>query len=60
MDRKIKFQFAPKTVVALKYLREQVASIMATWMRSKPLSAEQEKWNELAMMVLRKVKVVET
>jgi ATP-dependent RNA helicase DHX29 len=59
VDRKIKFQFAPKTAVAIRYLREQLVSIIATRMRNRLLTPEQEKWNELAMMVLRRMKVTE-
>ncbi|KAH9835693.1 P-loop containing nucleoside triphosphate hydrolase protein [Rhodofomes roseus] len=56
IDRKIKFCFSPKTGVAIKLLRAQLSSLLSTQMRTKPLSESQLLWNDLAMMVLGKVK----
>ncbi|KAG8927158.1 hypothetical protein FRC02_008427 [Tulasnella sp. 418] len=56
IDRnKIKFKAMPKTNIALKHLREQLASILATRMRGKELTESQKKWNDIAMDVLRAV-----
>ncbi|PCH33517.1 pre-mRNA-splicing factor ATP-dependent RNA helicase prp22 [Wolfiporia cocos MD-104 SS10] len=56
IDRKIRFRVPPKTGVALKVLRSQLSSLLATQMRIKPLDESQLLWNELAMMVLGKTK----
>ncbi|KAL6302192.1 P-loop containing nucleoside triphosphate hydrolase protein [Sparassis latifolia] len=57
IDRKIKFRITPKSGIALKVLRAQISSLLATQMRSKPLLESQVLWNDLAMMVLGKFKV---
>ncbi|KAJ3995009.1 P-loop containing nucleoside triphosphate hydrolase protein [Lentinula boryana] len=57
IDRKIKFQVAPKTNIALKFLRTQLASLLGYQFRGKILTESQILWNELALMVLGKVKI---
>ncbi|KAJ4486298.1 P-loop containing nucleoside triphosphate hydrolase protein [Lentinula aciculospora] len=57
IDRKVKFQVAPKTNTALKFLRTQLASSLAYQFRGKILTESQILWNELAMMVLGKIKI---
>jgi len=42
----------------LKYLRHHLATITANQIRGKPLSESQVLWNELAMAVLGKVKLI--
>ena len=43
--------------MALKTLRAKMASVLATQMRGKPLTPQQQKWNDLALMVLSRVPV---
>ncbi|KAF9512352.1 hypothetical protein BS47DRAFT_1330374 [Hydnum rufescens UP504] len=57
LDRKIKFATTPKTNLALKILRDRLGTVLGTQMRGKPLSAELQKWNDLALLVLGKIKV---
>ncbi|RDB29553.1 putative helicase C15C4.05 [Hypsizygus marmoreus] len=57
IDRKIKFRVAPKANVALKFLRSQLGSLLAHQFRGKTLTESQILWNEIALMVLGKVKV---
>ncbi|KAE9410966.1 HA2-domain-containing protein [Gymnopus androsaceus JB14] len=57
IDRKVKFQIAPKTNIALKILRTQLASLLAYQFRGKILTESHILWNELALMVLGKVKI---
>jgi ATP-dependent RNA helicase DHX29 len=57
LDRKIKFITSPKTNLALKILRDRLGTVLATQMRGKPLSPELQKWDDLALLVLGKVKV---
>jgi len=59
VDRKIRYQVAPRTNIALKILRGQMNSLIAHQLRGKMLSESQILWNELAFMVLGKVKVEE-
>ena len=58
IDRKIKFRVPGRASVALKYLRHHLATILANQIRGKPLSESQLLWNELAMTVLGKVKLI--
>jgi len=57
VDRKINYRFGPKTAVALKVLREQMASILSLQMRGKSLDKVQMEWYELAMQVLKHLKL---
>jgi len=56
IDRKIKFQIPPKTNVALKMLRENLFEILSSQFRGQPLSESHVLWNELAAMILGKIK----
>ncbi|KAG5654781.1 hypothetical protein H0H81_003789 [Sphagnurus paluster] len=56
IDRKIKFHISPKSNIALKFLRTQLGSLLAHQFRGKGLTTEQIPWNEIALMVLGKVK----
>lgn len=56
IDKKIKFRLSPKTGVALKLLRSQISALLSAQMRIKPLSETQLPWNELAIMILGKLK----
>ncbi len=49
IDRKLRFQVDPKSALALKYLRDQLASSMATRLRGRSLSDRQSEWFELAL-----------
>lgn len=57
IDRKIKFQVEPETAVALKFLRNEIGQLLAAQYRGQPLIESQVSWNEIAMMVLGKVKI---
>lgn len=59
IDRKIKYQIPPKSNIALKHLRTQVSSLLAHQFRGKPLLESQVLWNEMASIVLGKMKVEE-
>ena len=56
IDRKIKFRVSPKAGVAIKLLRSQLSSLLSAQMRTKPLSETQVLWNEVAMMILGKLR----
>ena len=56
IDRKIRFRIPPKASIALKLLRNNLASILSTQFRTRPLSESQVRWNEIAMMILGKIK----
>ncbi|KAI5124610.1 hypothetical protein M0805_004220 [Coniferiporia weirii] len=55
IDRKIRYRLAPKTGIALKHLRAQLAGVLSAQFRGKELTERQQKWNELAVRVLGKV-----
>ncbi|KAH9944510.1 P-loop containing nucleoside triphosphate hydrolase protein [Epithele typhae] len=57
IDRKVRFRVPPKTSIALKLLKQNLASILATQYRVRPLTEPQLRWNELAMMILGRVKL---
>ncbi|TFK57142.1 P-loop containing nucleoside triphosphate hydrolase protein [Heliocybe sulcata] len=57
VDRKLKWRVAPKTNVALKVLRNNLASLLAQQFRGKPLVESQVLWHELGMAVLGKMKI---
>ena len=46
----------PKTNIALKFLRDQLAALLASQFRGRPLSETQIEWNSVAMTVLGKLK----
>ena len=57
IDRKIRFRIPPKARIALKLLRSNLASILSAQFRTRPLDESQVRWNEVAMMILGKVKL---
>ena len=56
IDRKLKFQVDAKTGVALKRLRNEVGQLLASQYRGQALVETQVNWNDIAMLVLGKVK----
>ncbi|KIO31878.1 hypothetical protein M407DRAFT_217155 [Tulasnella calospora MUT 4182] len=52
IDRKIKFNFSPKTVLALKYLRRNVTIAVSQRMKGKTLMPQQEMWLDMMMDIL--------
>ncbi|KAI0361784.1 P-loop containing nucleoside triphosphate hydrolase protein [Trametes cingulata] len=56
VDRKVRFRIQPKASIALKLLRNNLGSILATQFRIRPLTESQLRWDEIAMMILGKVK----
>ena len=58
IDRKIRFRIPGRVNIALKYLRHHLATIVANQIRGKPLSEPQLLWNELAMTVLGKMRLI--
>ncbi|CAK9781148.1 P-loop containing nucleoside triphosphate hydrolase protein [Cutaneotrichosporon oleaginosum] len=52
IDRKLRFQVDPKSALALKYLRDQLASAMAARLRGRSLTQRQSQWFELALECL--------
>ena len=58
IDRKIKFRIPGRVNVALKYLRHNLATILANQIRGIALSESQLLWNELAISVLGKAKLI--
>lgn len=59
IDRKIKFRVPPKTGIALKMLRSQLADAMAAQIRREELTEQQLRWFDLAMRILGKIKPLE-
>ena len=59
IDRKIRFRVDPKVNIALKILRNQLAANLSQQLKGKRLEGTQPQWQELAMMVLGKVKFEE-
>ncbi|KZV88269.1 P-loop containing nucleoside triphosphate hydrolase protein [Exidia glandulosa HHB12029] len=56
LDRKIRFRASPKTNLAVKYLREQLSSILAALMRGRALTETQQRWYELAVLLMGRQK----
>lgn len=52
IDRKLRFQIDPKSALALKHLRDQLTSSMATRFRGRQLPSRQTEWFELALRCL--------
>lgn len=52
LDKKLKLQVNPKTMVALKFLRTQLTSIINVRMRAKEMTAEQQAVWDLAVELL--------
>lgn len=59
IDKKIRYRLTPKISIALKYLRTNLSNILAAQFRAKKLTEQQQRWNDLVMLVLSKVKVEE-
>jgi ATP-dependent RNA helicase DHX29 len=59
IDRKIRFRTSPKANIALKYLRGQLASLLASQFRGKVLTETNMLWNQVALTVLGKDRVAE-
>ncbi|RDX56021.1 P-loop containing nucleoside triphosphate hydrolase protein [Lentinus brumalis] len=57
IDRKVRFRISPKASIALKHLRSNLSSILAAQFRTRSLTESQLRWNEIAMMILGKVKL---
>lgn len=57
IDRKIRYQLAPKANVALKILRQHLTAILALQLRGKPLTDSQVLWYDLATAALGKIKL---
>ena len=55
MDRKVRFRLDPKASIALKYLRNHIASMLASQFRGERSIASQD-WENIALRVLGKVK----
>lgn len=49
IDRKIKYRIEPKTLLAIKLLRERLAAAMIVRMRGKPMSERQQRWFDLGL-----------
>jgi len=49
IDKRLTYRIDPKSAVALKLLRSQVARIMSSKMRGKAMTESQKKWFELGM-----------
>ncbi|KAJ9118123.1 hypothetical protein QFC22_004024 [Naganishia vaughanmartiniae] len=54
LDRKIKFNMPPVTILALQRLRTEFANCLSQRMASIPLDPEQEKWFELGLKCIMK------
>ncbi|KAF9044866.1 P-loop containing nucleoside triphosphate hydrolase protein [Hymenopellis radicata] len=59
IDRKTRFRVSPKTNIALKFLRSQLANVLGSQLRGKVLNESHILWNELGMVVLGKIPVDE-
>ncbi|KIY45455.1 pre-mRNA-splicing factor ATP-dependent RNA helicase prp22 [Fistulina hepatica ATCC 64428] len=57
VDRRIRFKVDPKTNVALKCLRDRVTSILAQIFGGRLLTESHVRWNDIATMVLGRMKV---
>jgi len=56
VDRKVRFRVDPKTSIALKYLRDNIGTTLASRFRGDQLGTAQISWQDIAMMVLGRVK----
>ncbi|TFY83774.1 hypothetical protein EWM64_g246 [Hericium alpestre] len=59
LERKIRFNIPPKANIALKHLRSQLSSILASQLRGKPLTESQLLWMKFALVVLGKTRLEE-
>ncbi|KAI0094612.1 P-loop containing nucleoside triphosphate hydrolase protein [Irpex rosettiformis] len=56
VDRKVRFRVHPKSSIALKYLRSHIGTTLAAHFRGDKLGDVQNTWEEMAMLVLGKIK----
>ena len=56
MDRKVRFRVGPKSSIALKYLRSRIGTTLAAHLRGDNFEDIQTAWEDLAMLVLGKIK----
>jgi len=56
VDRKIKFLIPAKTNLALKCLQKQLAAVLSERLQNKPSTESQERWMEMALIVLGKLR----
>jgi ATP-dependent RNA helicase DHX29 len=57
IDRKIiRFRIPAKTNLALKYLRNKLAVMLSERLQKKPSTGSQEKWMEIALVILGKLR----
>jgi ATP-dependent RNA helicase DHX29 len=56
VDRKIRFRIPARTVLALKYLRNQLAAVLNERLRNKPTTESQERWMDIVLAVLGKLR----
>ncbi|KAH9982442.1 P-loop containing nucleoside triphosphate hydrolase protein [Lactifluus volemus] len=56
VDRKIRFRIPAKTNLALKCLRKQLTTALSEQLQNKPLTKSQERWIELALVVLGRLR----
>lgn len=56
VDRKIKFRIPARTGLALKHLRNQLAAVLNERLRNKPITVSQERWMDLVLVVLGKLR----
>ncbi|KAI0257581.1 P-loop containing nucleoside triphosphate hydrolase protein [Lactifluus subvellereus] len=56
IDRKIKFRIPAKTNLALKCLQKKLAAVLSERLRNKPSIESQERWTEMALLVLGKLR----
>jgi ATP-dependent RNA helicase DHX29 len=54
LDRKLRFQSTPKTMIAVKHIRAQLTAVINSRMRGKEMTERQLAWWELALEVLGK------
>lgn len=52
IDRRVRFQADPKTLIAIKRMREQLASALAIRLKGRVLSPRQSEWFELGLSCL--------
>jgi ATP-dependent RNA helicase DHX29 len=56
VDRKVRFRLEPKASIALKHLRSHIGTMLASHFRGEQQEDVQTLWQDIAMLVLGKVK----
>ncbi|KAH8998942.1 hypothetical protein EDB86DRAFT_789000 [Lactarius hatsudake] len=56
VDRKIRFRIPARTGLALKHLRTQLAAVLDERLRNKPTTGSQERWMDIVLAVLGKLR----